>query len=137
MIGVAGFAGGATLTAGCAAAAAAGCKLATCCLPSGTPGWAAMACCRAANEGGGAGGVFFATTCRLATAAGGAATCPAVEAFAPCTACRVGATATRPLTDADAISCAFTVTDTFATGCALANAFCGTAITAPCTPRFA
>jgi len=38
MIGVAGFAGGATFIAGRAAADAAGCKLATCCLPSGTPG---------------------------------------------------------------------------------------------------
>lgn len=137
MVGVAGFPGGATFAAGCAAAALAGRKLAVCCRPSGTPGCAAIAFCRAANEGGGGGGVFFATTCRFITAAGGAATWPAVEAFAPSTACGVGATATRAVTGADAICCAFTATATFATGCALANAVCGTAVTAPCTVLFA
>jgi hypothetical protein len=49
----------------------------------------------------------------------------------------VGATATRALTDAAAICCAFTVTAALATGCALAKAPCGTAVTAPCTLLFA
>jgi hypothetical protein len=79
----------------------------------------------------------LATTCRLATAAGGAATRPAVAALAPKTLSLVGATATRALIGAAAISRALTATATFATGCALTNACCGTTITAPWTFRFA
>jgi hypothetical protein len=79
----------------------------------------------------------LATTCRFTTAAGGAATRPAVAALAPRTLSRVGATATRAFIGAAAISRAFTVTAAFATGCALTNARCGTTITAPCTFRFA
>jgi len=37
---------------------------------------------------------------------------------------------------AEAISLAFTATATLPTGWALANARCGTAVTAPCTFRF-
>jgi hypothetical protein len=95
-----------------------------------------MACCLAENDGGGGGGAAFAITCRFITAGGGAVTRFAVAAFAPSTASRVGTTETLALTGA-ALSCsAFTATAAFATGCALAKARCGTAVTAPCTFRF-
>src|SRR5207245_1138165 len=129
----------ATFTAGRGAAAApAGARrLASSFLGKGCPGCAAIACCLAANGAGGGGGAFFAITCRFITAAGGAVTWFAVEAFAPSTAAGVGFTATLALTGA-ALSCsAFTATAAFATGCALAKARCGTAVTAPCTFRFA
>jgi hypothetical protein len=74
MVGVAGFAGGACLTMGRAAALAAGRSVCTSLLTSGCPGCAARACCCFAKGTGAGGGVFFATTCRFATAAGGAAT---------------------------------------------------------------
>jgi hypothetical protein len=135
--GVAGLAGGATFTMGRAAAALAGRRLCTSFLASGCPGCAASACCCLAKGTGGGGGVFFATTCRLAMAAGGAVTWPAVAALEPSTLACVGATATRALMGADAICCALTLTATFATGCALTKACCGTTITAPCTFRFA
>jgi hypothetical protein len=48
----------------------------------------------------------------------------------------VGATATLPLTGADAICCGVTLIAARATGCAPAKVFCGTAVTAPCTLRF-
>ena len=111
--------------------------VATSCFASGTPGCAAIACCRAANGTGAGGGAFFATTCRFMIAAGGAVTWPAVAAFAPSTLSRVGATATRAVIGAAASSRAFTVTDALATGCALTNACWGTTITAPCTFRLA
>ena len=78
----------------------------------------------------------FAITCRFITAAGGAITRFAVANFAPSTLSRVGATSTLVLTGAAAISCALTTTVAFATGCALAKARCGTAVTAPCTFLF-
>jgi len=135
VVAVAGLLGGATLTVGCTAAA--GRRVCIWLRASGSPGCAASACCCFAKGTGGGGGVFLATTWRLATAAGGAVTCPAVEALDPRTLSRVGATATLPLNGADAICCALTCTLACATGCALVNACCGTTITAPCTPRFA
>jgi len=74
MAGVAGFAGGACFTIGRAAALAAGRSVCTSLLANGCPGCAARACCCFAKGTGGGGGVFLATTCRFATAAGGAAT---------------------------------------------------------------
>jgi len=74
VVGVAGFPGGATFTIGRDAAEAAGRKLCTAWFARGTPGWAAIACCRFANGIGGGGGVVFATTCRFLIAAGGAVT---------------------------------------------------------------
>jgi hypothetical protein len=132
---VAFFAGGATFTAG--RAAAGGRKAAIWLRAIGSPGCAAKACCCLAKGTGGGGGVFFATTCRAATAAGGALTCPAVAACNPITDSRVGAIATRALMGADAISFALTCTRAAATGCALVKACCGTTMTAPCTLRLA
>jgi hypothetical protein len=137
VVAVAGLPAGATLTAGCPAAALAEPNVAISFLLTGTPGCAAMAFCLAANGTGAGGGVFLTTTARLITAAGGAATWPALEAFAPNTACGVGTTATRGVIGADAICCGVTFTAAPATGCALANAFCGTAVTAPATVRLA
>ena len=74
MVAVAGFPGGATFTAGCAAGALAGRNAATSRLGKGWPGCAAMACCFWAKDAGGGGGVAFAITCRFITAAGGAET---------------------------------------------------------------
>lgn len=74
MAGVAGFAGGACFTIDRAAALAAGRSVCTSLLANGCPGCAARACCCFAKGTGGGGGVFLATTCRFATAAGGAAT---------------------------------------------------------------
>jgi hypothetical protein len=108
VVGVAGLPAGATLTIGRAAAVLAGRSVCTSVLASGCPGCAASACCCLAKGTGGGGGVFLATTCRLATAAGGAVTWPAVVAFDPSTLSRVGATATLPLNGADAICCAVT-----------------------------
>ena len=79
----------------------------------------------------------MATTCRFATAVGGAATRPALAAFDPRTLSLVGATATRELMGAEAISRALTATAVLATGCALTNACCRTTITAPWIFRFA
>jgi hypothetical protein len=73
------------------------------------------------NDTGGGGGVRFAITCRFITAAGRALTRFAVANFAPSTLSRVGATATRALTGAAAISRAFTTTAARATGCAPAK----------------
>jgi hypothetical protein len=73
---------------------------------------------------------------RLATAAGGAATWFAVLACDPSTLFYVGATAARELIGADAISRALTATAARAIGCPLLKACCGTAVTAPETPRF-
>jgi hypothetical protein len=122
---------------GRAAAEAAGRSVCASLLANGCPGCAANACCCFAKAIGGGGGVFLATTCRLAIAAGGAATRPALAALAPNTLAGVGATEARALTDMVAICCALTATDAFATGCALTNACCGTTITAPCTLLFA
>jgi hypothetical protein len=69
--GVAGLPGGACLTCGCAAGTLAGRKLSTSFFANGWPGCAARACCWVANGTGGGGGGAFATTNRLATAAGG------------------------------------------------------------------
>ena len=79
----------------------------------------------------------FAITWRFITTAGGALTRLAVANFAPSTLSRVGATATLVLTDAPAICWAFMATAARPTGCALAKARCGTAVTAPWTFRFA
>ena len=135
-LGVAGFPGGACLTIGCAAGVFAGRKVCTSCRSRGCPGCAAKACCCLAKGTGGGGGVALATTGRLATAAGGAATCPALLALAPSTLSRAGATAALELMGAEAISRMFTVTATLATGCALTKARCGTAVTAPATFLF-
>jgi hypothetical protein len=81
--------------------------------------------------------VALATTWRLATAAGGAATRLAVAARAPKTLCCVGVTATLALTGADAICWAFTATEARFTGCELAKACRGTAVTAPLAFRLA
>ena len=134
---MAGLPGGASLTIGCGAAAAAGRRVCTSCLAKGCPGCAANACCCLANGTGGGGGVVFATTARFITAAGGAVTRFAVEAFAPSTLSRVGATATLALRGAAAICRASTRTAARATGCAVAKARCGTTVTAPCTFLFA
>ena len=75
-------------------------------------------------------------TCRFITAAGGAVTRFAVANFAPSTLSRVGATAALLVIDAESICCRLTATAALATGCAPANARCGTAVTAPCTLRF-
>jgi hypothetical protein len=48
----------------------------------------------------------------------------------------VGATAALDVTGIEATSFAFTATAERATGCALTNARCGTAVTAPETLRF-
>src|SRR5579862_9579392 len=133
-MGVAGLAGGACLTRG--AAALCGRMLCICCGATGGPGCWASTCCFWANDGGGGGGVAFATTCLLATAAGGAATRFAALACAPITDWRAGGTAARELTGALENCRAFTATADRATGCALANACCGTAVTPPCTFRF-
>ena len=85
---------------------------------------------------GGGGAAAFATTGRVATAAGGAATRFAVLARAPSTLFEVGASAALELIGAEARSFAFTATADRATGCALAKARCGTAVTAPETPLF-
>jgi len=131
MVAVAGLPGGACFTIGCGASAAAGRKFLTSLLANGCPGCAARACCCFANGTGGGGGVRFAITCRFITAAGGALTRFAVANFAPSTLSRVGATATRALNDAPAICRSFMVTAARPTGCALAKARCGTAVTAP------
>jgi hypothetical protein len=78
----------------------------------------------------------LAITCRLATAAGGAVTRPALFACNPSTLSREGATAALELTGAEATSRAFTATAARATGCALTKARCGTAVTAPATFLF-
>ena len=78
----------------------------------------------------------FAMTCRLATAAGGAEARPAVFARAPITLLEVGATAALDVTGIEATSFVFTATAERATGCAVTNARCGTAVTAPETLRF-
>jgi len=78
----------------------------------------------------------LATTARLATAAGGAATRFAVFACNPRTLLRFGATAARALTGADATSLALTATADRETDCPLVKACCGTAVTAPETFRF-
>lgn len=139
MVGVAGFPAGATLTSGRAAAAAlpaAGRKLDSCVLASGSPGFEAMARCRAANDGGGGGGAFLAITCLLTTATGGALTWFAVAALAPSTLSRVGFTATLAVTGIDATCCALTCSLACCTGCAPVNVVCDTATTAPGTLRF-
>ena len=136
-VGVAGLPGGACFTIGRAAGALAGRKLCICCRAMGCPGCAASACCRAANGTGEGGGATFATTARLATAAGGATARPAVLACAPSTLLEVGATAALELTGMEATCFAFTATAARATGCALTKACCGTAVTAPATLRFA
>jgi len=79
----------------------------------------------------------LATIARLATAAGGALTWFAVLACDPNTLLAVGATAALAFTGADAISLALTATAALATGCPLAKARCGTAVTAPETLLFA
>ena len=136
MFGVAGFPGGACLTSGCASAAAAGRKVRTSLLANGSPGCSARArCCLAKGTGGGGAGAL-AITCRFATAVGGAATRFAVEARAPSTLSRVGATATLELIGAEAISRALTTIAALPTGWALTKARCGTAVTAPLTFRF-
>lgn len=135
MVGWAGFPGGACLTIG--REAAAGRRVCISRRGSGWPGCAAIACCCLANGTGGGGGVRLAMTCRFATADGGALTCPAEEAFAPSTLSRVGLTATLAATGAAASCCALIATAACATGCAPANACCGTTVTAPCTFRFA
>jgi len=66
-------------------------------------------------------------------AAGGCDTWLAVAAEAPSTLFLVGAATVLTAIGAAAICCAFIVTDAFATGCALVNARCGTAVTAPGT----
>ena len=137
MFGVAGLPGGACLTIGCVAVTLAGRKLCTSCRAKGCPGCAARTCCCFAKATGGGGGVALAITCRLATAAGGAATRFAVAALAPSTLSRVGATATLELIGAEAIACALTTAAALPTGCALTKARCGTAVTAPFTSRFA
>ena len=136
MCGVAGFPGGACLTIGCAAGVFAGRKVCTSCRAKGCPGCAAKACCCLAKGTGGGGGVALAITCRLATAAGGAATCPALLAIDPSTLSREGATVALELTGTEAISRAFTATAALATGCALTKVRCGTAVTAPATFLF-
>lgn len=134
MVGTAGFPAGATLTAGCIAAG--GRKLAISFRCRGCPGCAAIACNCLFIGGGGGGGVFFATTCRFITAAGGAATWPAVDALPPSTDWGVGFAATRRVIGAAATCCGVTLTATFATGWALVNAPWGTAVTAPGTVLF-
>jgi hypothetical protein len=136
MFGVAGFPGGACLTSGCASAVAAGRKVRTSLFANGCPGCAARACCCLANGTGGGGAGALAITCRFTTAAGGAATRFAVEALAPSTLSRVGATATLELIGAEAMSRAFTATAALPTGCALTKVRCGTAVTAPRTFLF-
>jgi len=135
-VAVAGCPGGACFTSGRATGALAGRNCCICCLATGCPGCAASTCCRAANGTGAGGGAVFATTARWATAAGGAATRFTVLARAPITLLLVGATAARELTCIEAASLAFTATALRPTGCALTNARCGTAVTAPETPRF-
>lgn len=78
----------------------------------------------------------LAITGRLRTAAGGAATRFAVLTFGPITASRTGGTAALETTGVRANSCWFTATAVRATGCALANACCGMAVTPPRTFRF-
>lgn len=103
----------------------------------GCPGCAANCCCLAAKGTGGGGAFAFATTARLATAAGGAFTWLAVLACDPSILFEVGATAALELTCADATSLAFTATAARATGCPLVKACRGTAVTAPETSLFA
>jgi hypothetical protein len=75
-------------------------------------------------------------TARLTTAAGGAATRFAVFECAPSTACDDGGTAARDTTDVPVIWRVLTATALRATGCAVENACCDTAVTPPCTFRF-
>src|SRR5579859_2970291 len=110
MFGVAGLPGGACLTIGCVAATFVGRKVCTSLFANGCPGCTARACCCLAKDTGGGGGVALAITCRLITAAGGAATRLAVAALDPSTLSRVGATATLELMGAAAISRALTTT---------------------------
>jgi hypothetical protein len=91
----------------------------------------------AAKDTGGGGAFAFATTTRLATAAGGAITRFAVLAWDPRTLLEVGATAALEFAGAEAISLALTLTAARATGCPLAKDCCGTAVTAPETFLFA
>jgi len=74
MVGVAAFPGGANLTAACAASLPDGRNVCSSLFGKGCPGCAAKACCCFANGTGSGGGVCFAITCRLKTAAGGAVT---------------------------------------------------------------
>jgi hypothetical protein len=71
VLGAVSFAGGACLTSGCAVTTFGWRKLCTSCAASGWPGCFASSCCCLANGKGGAGGFAFATTGRLAIAAGG------------------------------------------------------------------
>jgi len=80
--------------------------------------------------------VAFAITARFMTAGGGAVARFVVAAFSPSTLCRVGAIATRGVTGAEATCCVFTAMVARATGCEFTKAFCGTAVTAPCTVLF-
>jgi hypothetical protein len=60
----------------------------------------------------------------------------AVAADFPRTLSLVGTTAALDTTGAEAICLAFTATAALATGCAVRNAVCGTAVTAPGTVLF-
>ena len=78
----------------------------------------------------------MATTWRLASAAGGAATRPALLAFDPRTLSREGVMAALELKGAEATSRAFTATAALPTGWAVTKVRCGTAVIAPATCRF-
>jgi hypothetical protein len=136
MFGVAGFPGGACLTVRCASEVFGGRKVCTSFRSRGFPGFSANAFCCLAKGTGGGGGKALAITCRLATAGGGAATRPALLDLDPITLSREGATVALELTGPEAISRAFTVIATAATGCALMKARCGTIVTAPATFLF-
>ena len=78
----------------------------------------------------------FAITWREAIACEGAAARFAVPACGPSTASRTGGTAALESTGARENCCWFTATALRDTGCALANARCGIAVTPPRTLRF-
>ena len=81
--------------------------------------------------------MFFATTGRLNTLAGGCAVAISDVIGLPTTLSRCGATgAVIPATGAEAIACGRTVTAAFDTGCARTKASRDTAVTAPGTLRF-
>lgn len=133
--GVAGRAGGACFTTG-AEGLFAGRIFASSARGTAMPGFFCSIAWRAENGGGGGGGVAFAITGRLATACGGAGTRFAVFACAPSTAWEAGGIAAREVTGIAASCRVFTGTATRETGCAVAKACCGTAVTPPCTFRF-
>ena len=133
---LAGCAGGAIFTDGRAAATVAACSR-VCCTGNGRPGCFANCCCCLTNGTGGGGGGVFATTVRLATAAGGRAIWAAAGLGVPSTLSLTGTTAALGATGAAAIRFSSTGTTALATGAELRKTVAGTAVTAPGTVWFA